>query len=284
MALATAIARKVHAIRTPPFKVIALDCDDTLWSGICGEDGPQGVVIDAPRRALQEFMAARRAEGMLLALCSKNNEEDVAETFRAHPGMPLKTHGFCGVARELARRRARTWRNWRDELDLGLDSVMLVDDNPKEIDEARAGAPEVLGLALPAKAADVRRISPARVGFRPRARDRGRPATARVVRAAGRTGAGRARRGQPGGVPGGAEAGSADRADGARAGGARGAIDAAHQPDERHLRAAQRGRGGAAFRRVPGGDGERPLRRLRTDRRPDFPGARKRRWSWIRSC
>src|SRR4029077_20886075 len=84
-ALATAIARKVHAIKAPPFKVIALDCDDTLWSGICGEDGPRGVTIDAPRRAWQEFMAARRAEGMLLALCSKNNEEDVAETFRAHP-------------------------------------------------------------------------------------------------------------------------------------------------------------------------------------------------------
>src|SRR5262249_44942931 len=67
-ALATMIARKVHAIRTPPFKVIALDCDDTLWSGICGEDGPSAVMVDEPRRALQEFVAARRREGMLLAL------------------------------------------------------------------------------------------------------------------------------------------------------------------------------------------------------------------------
>src|SRR2546426_3511003 len=56
MALATAVARKIHAIATPPFKVIALDCDETLWSGICGEDGPLGVTLDAPRRALQEFM------------------------------------------------------------------------------------------------------------------------------------------------------------------------------------------------------------------------------------
>src|SRR5215475_9235525 len=93
-ALATVISRKVHALCTPPFKVIALDCDDTLWSGICGEDGPQFVTIDAPRRALQQFMAARRSEGMLLALCSKNNEEDVAETFRAHPEFPLRYEDF----------------------------------------------------------------------------------------------------------------------------------------------------------------------------------------------
>src|SRR5262249_50604390 len=149
VALATAIARKIHAIRTPPFKVIALDCDDTLWSGICGEDGPQAVVIDEPRRKLQEFMAARRHEGMLLALCSKNNEEDVAETFRAHPAMPLAWTDFA--ARRI---------NWEskganlsaiaDELELGLDSVILVDDSAKEADEAHAGAPTVLTLALPA--------------------------------------------------------------------------------------------------------------------------------------
>src|SRR6202035_5891569 len=95
VALATAIARKIHAIATPPYKVIALDCDDTLWAGICGEDGPQGVVLDEPRRALQEFMAGRARAGMLLALCSKNNEEDVVETFAAHPEMPLRLLDFA---------------------------------------------------------------------------------------------------------------------------------------------------------------------------------------------
>jgi FkbH-like protein len=150
VALGTAIARKVHALRTPPFKVVALDCDDTLWSGICGEDGPQFVTIDAPRRALQQFMAARRAEGMLLALCSKNNEEDVAETFRAHPEMPLAITDFAAM-RVNWESKANGLAALADELELGLDSFLLVDDNPKEIDEARAGAPEVLGLALPAK-------------------------------------------------------------------------------------------------------------------------------------
>jgi FkbH-like protein len=153
-ALATAIARRIHALATPPFKAIALDCDDTLWAGICGEDGPQGVTIDAPRLALQRFMLERRHSGMLLTLCSKNNEADVVETFRAHPEMPLRLDYFTG------------WRiNWdakganlvslADELGLGLDSFILVDDNPKECREAQAGAPAVLALPLPARAAEI---------------------------------------------------------------------------------------------------------------------------------
>lgn len=153
-ALATAIARKVHAIRTSPFKVIALDCDDTLWSGICGEDGPQGVVLDPPRRALQDFMAARRKEGMLLALCSKNNEEDVAETFRVHPEMPLGPADFS-ASRVNWQSKSANLIEIAAELDLGLESFILVDDNPREVDEARAGAPEALGLALPGKPAEI---------------------------------------------------------------------------------------------------------------------------------
>jgi FkbH-like protein len=153
-ALATAVARKIHAIRTPPFKVVALDCDDTLWSGICGEDGPQAVVIDEPRRALQNFMATRRAEGMLLALCSKNNEEDVAETFRAHPNMPLAWSDFVSRRINWASKGANLV-SIADELDLGLDSIIFLDDSAKEADEARASAPGVLSLALPSRAADI---------------------------------------------------------------------------------------------------------------------------------
>ena len=147
-ALGTIVARKIHALRTPPFKVIALDCDDTLWRGICGEDGPQGVVVDPPRRALQEFMLAQHAQGMLLTLCSKNNVEDVLDTFRLHPEMALRMDHFAA------------WRiNWSpkaanlaalaEELELGLDSFILVDDNPRECREVEASYPQVLALALP---------------------------------------------------------------------------------------------------------------------------------------
>ena len=153
-ALATAVARTIHGLASRPFKAIAIDCDDTLWAGICGEDGPQGVTIDGPRLALQRFMADRRRSGMLLALCSKNNEADVVETFRAHPEMPLRLEDFS--ARRI---------NWdskgsnlaalAEELDLGLDSLILVDDNTKECREAQAGAPDVLAVPLPADTAEI---------------------------------------------------------------------------------------------------------------------------------
>ena len=147
-ALASMVARKIHALRTQPFKAIALDCDDTLWRGICGEDGPQGVVVDASRRALQEFMRAQHAAGMLLCLCSKNNVADVLDTFRVHPEMVLRLDHFTA------------WRiNWQpkpanlaglaEELELGLDSFILVDDNPRECREVEAAYPQVLSLALP---------------------------------------------------------------------------------------------------------------------------------------
>jgi FkbH-like protein len=147
-ALGTMIARKIHALRTPPFKVIALDCDDTLWRGICGEDGPQGVVVDPPRRALQEFMLAQQAQGMLLTLCSKNNVEDVLDTFRLHPEMVLRMEHFAA------------WRiNWSskaanlaalaEELELGLDSFILVDDSPRECREVETAYPQVAGMTLP---------------------------------------------------------------------------------------------------------------------------------------
>ena len=153
-ALSTAIARRMHAVSRPPYKVIALDCDETLWAGICGEDGPHGVILDAPRRELQEFMAARRREGMLLTLCSKNNEEDVAEVFRVHPEMPLRLDDFA--ARQVNwESKSSNLRVLARELDLGLDSFILVDDNPKECTEAQTAAPDVLALPLPADAAQI---------------------------------------------------------------------------------------------------------------------------------
>ncbi len=152
--LATAVARKIHALTHPPFKVIALDCDDTLWSGICGEDGPTGVTLDPPRRALQQFMAARRDEGMLLVLCSKNNEEDVAETFRAHPEFPLRYDDFT-ARRVNWESKGANLASLAAELDLALDSFILLDDNPRECAEAQTTAPAILALPLPADAEEI---------------------------------------------------------------------------------------------------------------------------------
>ena len=146
--LATAIVRRIHGLRMAPFKVLVLDCDNTLWRGICGEDGPEGVEIDPGRRVLQEFALAQRASGMLLAICSKNNEEDVVETFRLHPEMLLRLEDFTAY-RINWEPKAGNLRALAAELDLSLDSFVFIDDDPKECAEIEANCPGVLTLALP---------------------------------------------------------------------------------------------------------------------------------------
>jgi FkbH-like protein len=153
-ALGSLLARKIHAMQMTPYKVIALDCDDTLWQGICGEDGPSGVVLDEPRRALQEFMLSQHDAGMLLCLCSKNNEADVVETFRVHREMPLHLEHF--VARRVNWEAKSTGlAGLATELDLDLGSFIFVDDNLQECGEVQADQPEVLALPLPAPAAGI---------------------------------------------------------------------------------------------------------------------------------
>jgi FkbH-like protein len=153
-ALATLIARKVHALRMPPYKVLVLDCDDTLWQGICGEDGPEDVVIDPPRQALQEFALRQHDSGMLLCLCSRNNMEDVMETFRFHPEMPLRLEHF--VARRINwTAKPANLASLAEELQLGLDSFIFIDDNPQECAEVEARRPEVLTLPLPSHSREI---------------------------------------------------------------------------------------------------------------------------------
>ncbi|KST68614.1 HAD-IIIC family phosphatase [Mastigocoleus testarum] len=147
-ALGTMLARKIHALKSLPYKVIVLDCDNTLWSGVCGEDGSTGVKISPPYQALQKFIIAQQEAGKLICLCSKNVEADVFAVFEQHPDMLLKTD------------RVVNWRiNWKTksenlkslaaELQLGLDSFIFIDDNPVECGEVKANCPQVLTLQLP---------------------------------------------------------------------------------------------------------------------------------------
>jgi FkbH-like protein len=147
-ALGTMIARKVYALKSPPYKVIVLDCDQTLWAGVCGEDGPLGVMLDTPHQALQQFMLRQYEAGMLLCLCSKNNEEDVAAVFDFRPEMTLKREHFVAW-RINWNSKSENLKSLAQELNLGLDSFILIDDNPVECAEVEAGVPEVLVLQLP---------------------------------------------------------------------------------------------------------------------------------------
>ncbi len=147
-ALGTAFSRAMFGAGAPQVKVIVLDCDNTLWQGVCAEDGSAGVVLTPEFRGLQEFMVAQARSGVLLALCSKNEERDVFAVFDQRADMPLRREHFAA------------WRiNWEQkpdnlqslaaQLGLGLDSFVFLDDNPVECAAVRAACPEVIALQLP---------------------------------------------------------------------------------------------------------------------------------------
>ena len=149
-ALALRLARSIRAQLPglPTTKVIAVDCDNTLWRGVCGEDGPEGVTLDRGRRRLQEFLVAQRTQGKLICLTSKNNEEDVWETFRAHPEFPLRPE-HCVSWRINWEPKSQNLASLAEELSLGADSFVLIDDDRRECGEVSSDLPDVLVLQLP---------------------------------------------------------------------------------------------------------------------------------------
>ena len=146
--LATMIVRKIFALLAPSYKVIVLDCDQTLWRGVLGEDGAHAITIDPPYKYLQEYMVAQYEAGMLICLCSKNNENDVIEAFKQRSDMPLGLD-YIIAHRINWKSKSQNIISLAEELQLGLDSFIFIDDNPIECAEVRAYCPEVLTLQLP---------------------------------------------------------------------------------------------------------------------------------------
>jgi len=153
-ALGTAIFRKVHASLRSPYKVIVLDCDNTLWDGVCGEAGPDGIKLSKPFRYLQSFMLKQKNAGKILCLCSKNVQEDVDKVFDVRSDMTLTKNDI--VASKINwMPKSINIKELSNELNLGLDSFIFIDDNPVECAEVRSQCPQVLTLNLPEKAEDI---------------------------------------------------------------------------------------------------------------------------------
>ena len=147
-ALGTILARKIHALTSPPHKVVVLDCDNTLWKGVVGEEGIDGIAIPPAWRRLQQFMAELAGNGVLLCLCSKNDESEVLEVFEQRRDMVL-TRDHLVSWRINWKPKSENIKSLAQELNLGLDSFIFLDDNPVECAEVRSGCPEVLALRLP---------------------------------------------------------------------------------------------------------------------------------------
>lgn len=148
VALAAGVARAAHSALTSPAKVIVLDCDNTMWGGVVGEDGPQGVRLEPAHRAVQEWAVARQREGVLICLASKNEDTDVAEVLAVREDMPLRAEHIT-ARRVNWEPKALNIASLAAELDLGLDSFIFLDDNPVEVAAVRSAHPEVLALQLP---------------------------------------------------------------------------------------------------------------------------------------
>ncbi|MBC7541355.1 MAG: HAD-IIIC family phosphatase [Candidatus Sericytochromatia bacterium] len=151
--LAAAYLRILVPLAGLTAKVLVVDLDETLWGGVVAEDGLAGIRLGADHPgaahiALQQALLDLHHRGVLLAIASKNNEADALEALEHHPDMLLRPHHFSA------------WRiNWNDkaqslreiaaELNLGLDSLAFLDDNPAERALIRQALPDVHVLELP---------------------------------------------------------------------------------------------------------------------------------------
>ena len=134
-------------------KCIVLDLDNTLWGGVIGEDRLAGLKLGGNSEgeafiAFQEYLLELKQRGVILAVCSKNNEADAREPFEQHPDMRL---GLDDLAMFVA-----SWEPKPDQvreiartLNIGLDAIVFLDDNPVEREAMRCLLPEVETLRLP---------------------------------------------------------------------------------------------------------------------------------------
>ena len=143
----------------PKAKVIVLDADNTLWGGIVGEDGPNGIALgpDYPGNAFVAFqrrILALQARGYILAMCSKNNREDVQQILDTHPHQILHEEHFASL-RVNWQSKPDNLKSIAGELNLGLDSFIFVDDSDYECAAVRHALPEVEVIQVPSKPMDV---------------------------------------------------------------------------------------------------------------------------------
>lgn len=155
-ALAEAYTRSLEEIFLPRKKVLAVDADNTLWLGVLGEDGVDGIKIDPttyPGSAYWKFqkqLKAAKDSGLVLALVSKNNDEDMVEVF-SKLRMPLSLEDFT-IRRVNWVAKSENIRSIAETLNLGLDSFVFVDDNAFEIEQVRHACPMVDCYQFPAEA------------------------------------------------------------------------------------------------------------------------------------
>lgn len=149
------LARVIAAGLGRSRKCLVLDLDNTLWGGVVGDDGVEGIVLGQGSAAgeahleLQRYALQLKQRGVILAVCSKNDPRIAEAAFDGHPEMMLKRPDIaCFVANWED--KARNLCTIAERLNIGLDSLVFVDDNPAERARVRSSLPTVAVPELPA--------------------------------------------------------------------------------------------------------------------------------------
>lgn len=143
-------------------KCIVLDLDNTLWGGVVGEDGLENLQLSLTPPgngylAFQQAILDHYHRGVILAINSRNNPEDALEVLRTHPNMVLKENHFAAL-RLNWNDKAQNLRELAVELNIGLDAMVFLDDDPMNRSLVRALLPEVETPDLPEDPADYARF------------------------------------------------------------------------------------------------------------------------------
>lgn len=135
-------------------KAVIFDCDNTLWKGILGEDGFDGIDMSEHSKVggiyhqVQNMAVWLSKHGVLIGLCSKNNPEDVDDVIVRHPDMALKNDNIV-ISEVNWNDKASNLRAIAETLNIGLDSLVFVDDSDFEINLIKEQLPQVLCLQVP---------------------------------------------------------------------------------------------------------------------------------------
>lgn len=146
-AIGTGIIRLVHAMYKSPCKAIIVDCDNTLWEGIAGEDTWKNIKLTNHHKALQQFLINCKKKGILLCLCSKNNRDDVIDVFEKHPDMILSFSDFL-FDRINWRSKSENIHDLLHEANLSTSGIVFIDDSPSECAEVQANCQGITVINL----------------------------------------------------------------------------------------------------------------------------------------
>lgn len=151
--VASVVLDVIMSLRGQIKKCVILDLDNTLWGGVIGDDGLEGIELGELGAgpafvALQRWLKGLRERGVLLAVCSKNNETIAAEVFEKHPDMVLRMSDITMFVANWED-KASNIRRIQRVLNIGMDSLVFLDDNPFERNLVASMLPEVTVPDLP---------------------------------------------------------------------------------------------------------------------------------------